>query len=69
MTAARGGNIQLFTEHLFAQPPFLSRHARSVIHEPANGAVQLEHVRWLIGQGAPLCVIDLEGRHSQSSSS
>ena len=69
MTATRGGNIQLFAEHLFAQSPLLSRHARPVVHKPANGAVQLEHVRWLISQGAPLCVIDLEGRHSQSSSS
>ncbi|ATR83977.1 hypothetical protein CS390_16250 [Pseudomonas sp. HLS-6] len=63
MAAASGGNIQLFTEHLFAEPTLNTRHARPVVHKPAYGAVQLEDVRWLIGQGAPLCVIDLEGRH------
>lgn len=69
MTAARGSNIQLFAEHLLAQSSFLSRHACPVVHKPAYGAVQLEDVGRLISQRAPLCVIDLEGRQSQSSRS
>ncbi|MNJ61894.1 hypothetical protein D3C77_577070 [compost metagenome] len=60
---ANRGNIQLFAEHLFAQAALLTRHSGPVVHKPADGAVQLEDVRWLIGQRAPLRVIDLEGRH------
>lgn len=63
MPPACRGNIQLFTEHLFAEAPNDTRYPGPVVHKPANGAVQLEDVRRLIGKGAPLCVIDLEGRH------